>query len=50
MYVGYTQRCYVCKKGKKNSDCSTIETCKKDEDVSLVTNLVRYQSPFGGNL
>eukprot|EP00105_Crassostrea_gigas_P008141 XP_011422609.1 PREDICTED: SCO-spondin [Crassostrea gigas] len=30
---GYTQRCYVCKKGKKNSDCSTIETCKKDEDT-----------------
>ncbi|XP_056004192.1 A disintegrin and metalloproteinase with thrombospondin motifs adt-1-like [Ostrea edulis] len=28
---GYEQRCYVCNKGKKNSDCSKIETCKKDE-------------------
>nr|XP_022343451.1 SCO-spondin-like isoform X5 [Crassostrea virginica] len=29
---GYVQQCYVCKNGKKNSDCSQIETCKKDED------------------
>ena len=33
---GYVQQCYVCKNGKKNSDCSQIETCKKDEDVSLI--------------
>lgn len=38
MHEGYTQRCYVCNKGKKNSDCSTIETCKKDEDVSFVAS------------
>lgn len=33
---GYVQQCYVCKNGKKNSDCSQIETCKKDEDVSFI--------------
>lgn len=27
------QKCYVCGNGKKNSDCTKIETCKSDEEV-----------------
>ncbi|XP_061194689.1 uncharacterized protein LOC133202827 [Saccostrea echinata] len=27
------QRCYTCSHGKKNSDCTKIETCKKDEET-----------------
>ena len=29
------QKCFVCNNGKKNSDCTKIETCKKDEEVSI---------------
>ncbi|XP_061194694.1 SCO-spondin-like [Saccostrea echinata] len=30
---GYKQQCNVCNKAKKNSECTKVETCKKDEDT-----------------
>ncbi|XP_056004585.1 A disintegrin and metalloproteinase with thrombospondin motifs adt-2-like [Ostrea edulis] len=32
-------RCFTCSYGKKNSDCTKIETCKKDEEVKCTLTL-----------
>ena len=34
MFLFVVMRCYTCD-GKKNSDCTKYETCKKDEEVIL---------------
>ena len=47
---GYVQQCYVCKNGKKNSDCSQIETCKKDEDVSLIFYLNIFENFYAHDI
>ncbi|XP_061194688.1 A disintegrin and metalloproteinase with thrombospondin motifs adt-2-like [Saccostrea echinata] len=39
------QRCYTCSHGKKNSDCTKIETCKKDEEVKLANTLKVERCP-----